>query len=391
MKYLWLILVCLVTGQNLYAQLLAKDFIDGGAFGTKYVYRYLTPLSFDTKRKYPLVVFLHGAGEKGTNNTAQIDGQHAWAKRFTMTAVREQYPAFLIAPQLKDGNHVSSEIIALINSFKTKFNVDTNRIYLTGMSLGGLGTWETAQRNPNFFAAIAPICGFLSYKDSAMAQPAPFGTPLSVTQAEAVLKKIKSIPTWAFHSDDDPTVPVGWTRNIIAAERNLDASPIYSEYTGYGHFSWNPAYEEPKLLDWMFSQSKEGGESPVSPLGMVVAVSTNSAKITWSAPSQSSNEVMHYHVYQGNTRLTTGIGDLVGADGSGLGKLLILTTYTDNTWKSGDESNYKITAVNYRGQESPIGNVPVRIVSVPHIHQSNGEYGVSGKIITGKRYQSVRY
>lgn len=201
--------------------------------------------------KYPLVIFLHGAGERGNDNEKQLI--HG-AKLFLVDSVLLKYKAFVAAPQCPEKfrwvetdwtlpSHKMPEIsvpanltIQLIDELIEKYPIDTNRIYITGLSMGGFGTWDLISRFPDKFAAAVPICG------GADTDYAP---------------KIKNIPVWAFHGAKDKLVTVNRSRNIITAIKKAGGNPKYTEFPTLGHFSWNAAYANKELLPWLFSQSKK--------------------------------------------------------------------------------------------------------------------------------------
>ena len=218
---------------------------DGGQLN----YRFLAPAVVKDGEKYPLVVFLHGAGERGDDNAAPL--VHG-VKRFAQDDFLKQYPCYVIAPQCPTGQLWASKhwtdpnpalatepsaptklLMELMDGMEKDLPVDTQREYVTGLSMGGYGTWEMAQRQPKRFAAIAPICGGADNKNMA---------------------GIKHLPIWVFHGDQDGAVPVERSREAVAALQSLGAKPIYTEYPGVGHDSWNPAYADLKLYEWMFAQ-----------------------------------------------------------------------------------------------------------------------------------------
>jgi predicted peptidase len=201
----------------------------------KLPYRLLKPDDYDPKKSYPLVVFLHGAGERGDNNTAQL--VHGVAE-FAKPANRKKYPCFLIAPQcpargmwVKTGQIV----LDLIAAIQKEFSIDKKRIYLTGLSMGGYGTWDLLARRPDLFAAGIPICGGGDEKNA---------------------KKLAKIAIWAFHGDKDVAVKVERSRNMIEAIKKAGGSPKYTEYKGVGHNSWTRTYSDPKVMEWLFEQKK---------------------------------------------------------------------------------------------------------------------------------------
>ena len=224
--------------------------------GTVLPYRFYVPEDYDPDQAYPVLLFFHGAGERGTDNQAQIVGGSGRElfKRL-LGKEREEYKAILIAPQCpntdqwvntpwSEGSYQQDEValsrmlkaaLSLLAEVESQYHVDANRRYVMGVSMGGFGTWDAITRNPDLFAAAIPICG-------------------SADPSKAEL--IKDMPVWTFHGDADPTVPVSGTREMVAALRAVGSSVRYTEYAGYGHNVWDSAFAEPELLSWMFSQSK---------------------------------------------------------------------------------------------------------------------------------------
>jgi predicted peptidase len=144
-------------------------------------------------------------------------------------------------------------ILALEATTK-EFHGDKDRTYLTGLSMGGYGTWYLAGRYPGRFAAIAPICGGVLVPDAARLQPPDDATPY----ADAAKKIGGKTPTWIFHGADDPVVPVSESQRMNAAMKALAGDVRYTEYPGVGHDSWSKAYDEADLLQWMLSKSLSG-------------------------------------------------------------------------------------------------------------------------------------
>ena len=215
-------------------------------------YRLLFPDS-DTLRKYPLVIFLHGSGERGTDNEAQLK----WGvQNFATDKNMVQHPAFVIAPQCppslswsnakRKPNSTAMELqptpskpmqllIDLIKQTIAKMPVDTNRIYITGLSMGGFGTFDAVERYPNLFAAAVPVCG-----------------GGDVTKASL----IAHVPMWIFHGAEDPAVNPANSVDMSEALLKAGAHPGLTIYPETGHFSWLAAYSDEHMMEWLFRQHK---------------------------------------------------------------------------------------------------------------------------------------
>lgn len=222
-----------------------------GAAAVPFRYRLLAP-DVPTGDRMPLVVFLHGAGERGSDNAAQLAYLPTWLAAPTE---RRRHPCFLLAPQCRDesmwvdipwGDTRSrpqqprptldlQAVIAALDEVTANEPVDPRRIYLTGLSMGGYGTWDLAARMPERFAALLPICG---------------------GGDEATATRIAGLPTWCFHGAADDVVPVERSRSMIAAVRAAGGTPRYSELPGVGHDSWTPAYRDAEVIDWLFAQRR---------------------------------------------------------------------------------------------------------------------------------------
>lgn len=222
--------------------------------GKKLLYRLLKPKGYEagTKEKYPLVIFFHGAGERGNDNTKQL--VHGM-KDFASDAIREKYPAFVVAPQCPEGerwvnvswsdprhdmpNEPAPSMklsLALLEALQEEFSIDANRIYVTGLSMGGFGTWDAIQRHPELFAAAAPICGG---GDAAQA------------------KRIAKLPIWVFHGAEDTVVKPERSRAMVEALKAAGGEPKYTEYPKVGHDSWSATYSDPAFYEWLFAQKKK--------------------------------------------------------------------------------------------------------------------------------------
>lgn len=219
-------------------------------------YRVLTPQDMNPKKKYPLVLFMHGAGERGDDNEAQLT--HG-GQMFLNPVVLEKYPAYVIFPQCPskafwarpsfpnspkrrgpkpqaDSNGMSPILKAvkeLLDEYLALPSVDPARVYIMGLSMGGMATFDMVCRFPETFAAAVPICGAVG--------------PGRLAAAKNVKFRI-------FHGDADPTVPVECSRMAYRELKAAGADVEYIEYPGCAHASWTPAFNEPDYLEWVFSQ-----------------------------------------------------------------------------------------------------------------------------------------
>ena len=222
-------------------------------------YLFLGPPDYDPERRYPLVVCLHGAAGRGSDNTTSIAGSVA-SRVLSEPAARRRYPSFLLVPQAPLdgcwGYALDDEAIAdrvrrgrptegavahlvpeLVERVTRSWSVDRDRIYIIGQSMGGAGTWYLTVTRPDLFAAAIPICG-----------------PVSACYADAAAHT----PVWAFHGDLDETVPVESTREMVAALRAAGGSVRYTEFEGVGHGCMPLVFENPDVLEWLFAQTRAG-------------------------------------------------------------------------------------------------------------------------------------
>ena len=226
----------------------ARTFKD--ASGKTVNYRLFIPKTYKPGEKYPLILFLHGSGERGSDNQKQVGyfGASVFADDFTQAT----HPCFLVAPQCpegdswaairytqQDGELAPSQTepmrltLAALDALQKEFSIDSNRLYITGLSMGGYGTWDALARHPGLFAAAVPICGG--------------GAP-------ATAKKFANTPLWDFHGGADPVVPPARSHHMVIALREAGGQPIFTEYPGVGHNSWERAYREARLADWLFTK-----------------------------------------------------------------------------------------------------------------------------------------
>jgi predicted peptidase len=224
----------------------------GNDKGDSLNYRLLFPDS-DTLRKYPLVIFLHGSGERGSDNEAQLK----WGvSNFATDQNMMLHPAIVIAPQCPEkmswsnfsrGKNTSDIhlqtsptkpmelVIGLIHQLMKTMPVDSNRIYITGLSMGGFGTYDAIERFPNLFAAAVPVCG---------------GGDVSKASS------IAHIPIWIIHGAEDPAVNPIFSLDMLQALTKAGAHPGFTQYPEVGHFSWLGAYSDALMMEWLFRQHK---------------------------------------------------------------------------------------------------------------------------------------
>lgn len=215
-------------------------------------YRLLAPAKIDPGRKYPLVIFLHGGGERGTDNRKQlVHGMNDFAS----DEIRTKYPAFVVAPQCPEDkkwvevdwkleshampaqpSEPMAAVFELLDHLQHTQPIDARRVYLTGLSMGGFGVWDAIQRRPELFAAAAPICGG--------------GDPI-------LAKQIQFVPLWVFHGEADEAVKVSRSREMVEAVKAVGTDVKYTEYKGVGHDSWTQTYKDPALYAWLFAQRRK--------------------------------------------------------------------------------------------------------------------------------------
>ncbi len=219
--------------------------------GKVLLYRWKAPAKVEPGKTYPLVILFHGAGERGTDNARQL----VWGAEPLLRYMAEHgIEGYFVAGQVPPGQQwvntpwantshrmdaTPSESMALaldlLDQVCATHPVDRARIYATGVSMGGYGTWDAVQRRPDFFAAAAPICGG---GDAHLAW------------------KIRTTPIWAWHGSADTVVPVSRSRDMVSALWAVDGNIRYTEVPGCGHNVWMPAYSSRELLAWLFAQKR---------------------------------------------------------------------------------------------------------------------------------------
>ncbi|RYY47032.1 MAG: phospholipase [Chitinophagaceae bacterium] len=222
-------------------------------------YRLLLPKNYDPKKEYPLILFLHGSGERGNDNEAQL--MHGW-KLFLQDTIRENYPAIVVFPQCAASSYWSNVdfqydsltkkrtfvfpfdgeptiamqlLMQLLKDLNRKYKLDDDRLYVGGLSMGGMGTFELVKRKPKMFAAAFPICGGAN---------------------AATAKKLKRTSWWIFHGLKDDVVSPQFSQQMADAIKATGAEVKLKLYPNANHNSWDSAFAEKELFPWLFSHKK---------------------------------------------------------------------------------------------------------------------------------------
>lgn len=229
--------------------------------GDSLPYRLLLPADYNPSKKYPLVLFLHGAGERGSDNVKQLT--HG-AALFLKQEYRQRYPAIVVFPQCPQSSYWSNVqieglgnqrkfqfidrgeptppmhlLMALTRALLTRYKIQKQQVYVMGLSMGGMGCFELVNRMPGVFAAAVPICGG--------AHP-------------ATAPNLKKTKWWVFHGAKDDVVPPRYSEQMVAALKQHKVPVRFTLFPDANHNSWDPAFATPGLLPWLFSQRRGGGQ-----------------------------------------------------------------------------------------------------------------------------------
>ena len=239
------------------AQRVETGFLDRSitVAGRVYHYQVYVPAEYAAKSSWPAILFLHGAGERGSDGLIQTAVGLGAAIRQNAT----RYPAIAVFPQAPpDSQWVGTPAdmaVAALQQTMREFHVDPSRVYLTGLSMGGHGTWYVAYRHPELFAAIVPICGwvrdFPQFRGSVPVVPGD-----SVSIMPNLVQRLGKVPIWIFHGEVDQVVNVNGSREPAAALKAASADVRYSELLGLNHNSWDAAYASDEFTRWLFAQQR---------------------------------------------------------------------------------------------------------------------------------------
>ncbi len=214
-------------------------------------YRLFVPPGYDASKEYPIILWLHGAAGRGSDDFSQLSGgnfagSHVW----TTPENQEKYHAFVLAPQVDATKgwarpHTNTPPVSIrlaleiLDTVERKYSIDLTREYVVGQSMGGEGVWAALSIAPRRFAAAVALCG---YGDAYM------------------IPRVAKVPVWIFQGEGDPAVPVSRARQWVAELRKAGGAPRYTEYPGIGHNAWDVTFREPELATWLFShQSRKVG------------------------------------------------------------------------------------------------------------------------------------
>ncbi len=194
------------------------------------------PEDYEKQASWPLLLFLHGSGERGDD--LQLVKKHGPPK---LIEAGRKYPFIVVSPQCPKGKSWEAfELTALLDDLSEHYKVDPDRIYVTGLSMGGFGTWSLAAYTPQRFAAIVPICGG--------------GDPY-------LTRRLKQLPIWVFHGAKDPAVALERSETMVEALKKNGNEVQFTVYPEAGHDSWTETYDNPKLYEWLLKQRRPETES----------------------------------------------------------------------------------------------------------------------------------
>ena len=215
-----------------------RVFADESGVACTYRYALYLPDGYAKGKKYPIVFFLHGAGERGDDvKLVRVHGP------FKHIDKGEKFDFICVAPQCPANSFWTNEVQTLnlfVDRICEALGADTERIYLTGLSMGGYGTWALALAHPEKFAAILPVCGM--------------GMPWAASA-------LKNMPVWAFHGCDDPVVPATGSIDMVNAVNKAGGKAKLTLYDGIGHDSWSITYQNREVYDWLLAQRRRPSEA----------------------------------------------------------------------------------------------------------------------------------
>lgn len=249
MRWFATVFAMMIPGFSKAVEFSAHEWVAPNGFTVRY--RLVEPKKVEEGKVYPVILFMHGLGERGTDNEQQL--KHG-ARSIAEVAEKLGEPVYLIAPQCppdrwwspvdekktlltagKEPNQATEGVLALVADFSAKHPVDAKRFYVTGLSMGGFATWDMLGRAPERIAAAMPVCG---------------GGDVDLVE------RYKDVPIRTYHGDADEVVPLAASERMIAALEAAGAKPGFIVYPGVRHDSWTRTYADPEALKWLLSQRK---------------------------------------------------------------------------------------------------------------------------------------
>ena len=309
-------------------------------------YRLFVPRGYDASTKYPLVLFHHGGGGSGNDNRRQFEGPlpREWAG----PQRQAKNPCFIVAPQIPrrrsedgDDRRPRTEVMRthiqttheILDTLEEEFSIDTSREYVTGLSMGGECTWMSIIERPDRFAAAVPICA---------------GDRFIGMDAAERGKAFARFPLWIFHGDADDVISVDVSREVVKALRDAGGNPKYTEYPGVDHGSWEPAYRDPELIEWLFAQSSEPAEEAATG-----STSVSAKNIAVVNPSFESGSAGWSGIATGNSEFYSPVdGSSYATRKGGAG---YTTQLTGHTIAAGETYTFKVWArsINESKNDAP--------------------------------------
>lgn len=225
--------------------------------GISYHYQVFVPADFDSHKKWPVILSLHGVGDRGNDGLRETDIGIAHAIRLDAS----RFPVIVVMPQCRKDKRwinldMQAQALSALDHAVKEFHGDVSRLYLTGLSMGAYGLWDMTAKYPGKFAAYIPISGGIfgpaKVPDALVGLAAD---PKVQDPYAETARRIGSTPVWMFHGSADGTVPVEESRKMAKALQAAKANVRYTEYAGVGHDAWDKAYAEPELIPWLLSQS----------------------------------------------------------------------------------------------------------------------------------------
>lgn len=230
--------------------------------GDRRLYTVFVPSEYDPDRAWPVILFLHGAGEGGRDGLLPTEYQLGSAMRRDAG----RFPGLVVFPQVRTYQPLwtSADVdhaLRVLDQVRVDFAVDTDRIYVTGVSTGARAAWHALYRHPQLFAAALVVCGVVRPRlpdGRRVLDPDPVVPEGDGDPPRELARALRDVPIWLFHGDDDPVFPVSDAREVAGAFASAGGALRYTELSGFGHDVWDIAYYAPEVSGWLFEQRRGG-------------------------------------------------------------------------------------------------------------------------------------